>query len=201
MYSGDLSEKDVDFRQARPAFGVFGRYQLSQSFLVKGQLLSARIFGDDKYSAGHAGRKFRINGPLYELSLVLEYAPFYFGSENSAGKTYYFFPYIFAGVGGTYAKPKLKYYGSADEQASAYREPIPEGGKETNTFLCTPIGGGMRLNINGRMTVGVEAGLRPTYSDLLDGVSKNGNPNLNDWYYFAGVTASYYLGHDWKLRE
>lgn len=200
-YSGDLTESDLELRQSRPAFGVFGRYQLSQSFLLKGQYLNGRIYGDDRFSKAHLDRKFRVSGPLHELSLVLEYAPFYFGFENSAGKEYNFFPYIFAGVGATYAKPKLQYYGSPEDQATYIREPLPEGGQEQNLFLCTPVGGGIRLNINHRMTLGLEAGLRPVYSDLLDGVSKNGNPDFNDWYYFAGLTASYYLGHSWQLKE
>ncbi|MEO6039601.1 MAG: DUF6089 family protein [Saprospiraceae bacterium] len=200
-YSGDLTERALDLRQSRPAFGIFGRFQLSQSFLLKGQLLSGRIYGDDKFSKTHADRTFRVNSPFQELSIVLEYAPFYFGFENSAGKEYYFFPYVFGGIGGTYANPKLQYYGSPENQVNVIREPLPEGGESQRTFLCTPIGGGIRLNINHRMTLGLEAGLRPVFSDLLDGISKNGNPAYNDWYYFAGFSASYYLGHPWQLKE
>ncbi len=200
-YSGDLTERDIELRQSRPAFGVFSRYHLSQSFILKAQLLSGRIYGDDQYSTGHRERKFRVNGPFQEASLVLEYAPLHFGFENSEGKQYYFFPYVFGGIGGTYANTKLEYYGSPEDMANYVREPLPEGGKEQRSFICAPMGGGLRFNLDRRMTLGLEGGLRPVFSDLLDGVSKNGNPAYNDWYYFVGFTASYYLGHPWQIKE
>lgn len=200
-YSGDLSERHIEWRQSRPAYGIFSRYHLSQSFILKAQAVSGQIYADDKYSTGHRDRKFRVSGPVHELSLVLEYAPLHFGFENSEGKQYYFFPYVFGGIGGAYAKTKLEYYGSPEDMANYIREPLPEGGKEQRSFICMPIGGGLRFNLDRRMTLGLEGGLRPVFSDLLDGVSKNGNPAFNDWYYFVGFTASYYLGHPWQIKE
>ena len=142
-----------------------------------------------------------MKGPLLELSAVLEYAPLHFGTESTGGNQFYFFPYLFVGAGGAYVHPKVEYYGPSDGVATYIKTAFPEEGKAQRTLLCTPVGIGMRLNINRRVTVGFEGGWRPVYSDLLDGVSQNGNPEANDWYYFGGITASYYLGGAWSAKK
>lgn len=199
-HSGDIAQPDVEIAQSRPAVGAFVRYHLSESFILKGQFHTGRIYGDDKHSDDRGPRQFRVKGPLFELSAVVEYAPLHFGFESASGSAVHFFPYLFAGVGGTYVRPKAEYYGPPEGVATYVKTPFPEGGQAKQTLLCTPIGGGLRVNINRRITLGIEGGWRPVYSDLLDGVSKNGNPEANDWYYFGGITASYYLNRPWSLK-
>ncbi len=43
------------------------------------------------------------------------------------------------------------------------------------------------MDLNRKMVLAVEAGLRTSFSDYLDGVSQAGNPNGNDWYAFGGA--------------
>ncbi len=200
-HSGDISQPDIELSQSRPAIGIFARYHLSESFVLKGQLNAGRLYGDDKHSADRVPRQFRVKGPLYELSAVVEYAPLNFGFESTGSSQFYFFPYLFAGFGGAYVQPKVEYYGPPEGTATYIKMAFPEEGKARRSLLCTPVGVGMRVNINQRITVGFEGGWRPVYSDLLDGVSQNGNPEANDWYYFGGVTASYYLGRAWSASK
>jgi len=200
-HSGDIAQQDIELSQSRPAFGAFARYHVSESFILKGQFNAGRIYGDDKHSDDRGPRQFRVKGPLFELSAVLEYAPLNFGFESTSGSQFYFFPYLFAGLGGAYVRPKVEYYGPPEGVTTYIKTPFPEEEKAQRTLLCTPIGGGLRVNINRRVTLGIEGGWRPVYSDLLDGVSKNGNPEANDWYYFGGVTASYYISGDWKIEK
>jgi hypothetical protein len=41
--------------------------------------------------------------------------------------------------------------------------------------------------------LGLDVGWRPVFSDGLDGVKINGNPNQSDWYYFVGITTSFII--------
>ena len=59
-YSGDISQRDIELSQSRPAIGVFARYHLSEIFVLKGQLNAGRLYGDDKHSADRAPRQFRV---------------------------------------------------------------------------------------------------------------------------------------------
>ncbi|MFN0214835.1 MAG: DUF6089 family protein, partial [Saprospiraceae bacterium] len=200
-YSGDLSEGTIELSQSRPVYGAFARYHLSPSLFLKSQFSAGRIYADDKYSETRADRQFRVNGPLMELSTVLEYSPLDFGYENSSGEQFYFFPYLFVGIGGTFVKPELTYYGPPEKEAAYVKTPFPEGGKAQRLLFCAPMGLGLRFNLKSRTTLGLEFGARPAFSDLLDGVSENGNPKAKDWYYFGGITASYYLGQPWEKRN
>ena len=200
-HSGDISQPDIEISQSRPAFGVFARYHLSESFILKGQFNAGSVYGDDKHSDDRGPRQFRVKGPLFEVSAVLEYAPVHFGFESAAGNEFHFFPYLFFGAGGAFVKPKVEYYGPPEGAATYLKTPFPEEGEAQRTLLCTPVGLGLRVNVNQRITFGIDGGWRPVYSDLLDGVSKNGNPDATDWYYFGGLTASYYLDGPWGLKK
>lgn len=200
-YSGDISEPDIEIRQSRPAFGVFARLHLSEAFILKGQFYMGRIFGDDRYSDTRAPRNFKFSSPLHELSAVVEYAPLHFGFENSQGNAFYFFPYLFVGAGGVYVRPKVEYYGPEDGRPVYIKTPFPEEGKAQRVLLCTPVGAGLRFHVKQKIVLGIEGGWRPVYSDLLDGISTNGNPDANDWYYFGGISVSYFLNGLWKMKE
>jgi hypothetical protein len=200
-HSGDIAQPHVEFSQSRPAFGLFARYHLNKDFILKGQLNVGQTYGDDKYSKDRAPRQFKVKGPLYELSAVAEFAPLQLGAESTSGSEFYFSPYLFVGVGGVFVNPQVEYYGPPEGIPTYIKTPFPEEGTAQRTLLCTPLGGGLRVNINQRLTLGAEVGWRPVYSDLLDGVSKNGNPDATDWYYFGGITASYYINGDWKREK
>ncbi|MEI6409178.1 MAG: DUF6089 family protein [Bacteroidota bacterium] len=199
-YSGDLAEPNIEWNQTRPAIGLYARYQISEVLYLKGQLNTGVIFGDDKNSDTRTFREFRFKGPLVELAAILEYAPFNFGFVTGNADELNFFPYVFAGVGGAFSKPNARYYGSTFPSPFV-KTPFPEGNRSKHLFLSTPIGIGVHVNINARVTVGFETGWRPVYSDKLDGISINANPKENDWYYFGGVTVSYYFGIPWKISN
>ena len=57
--------------------------------------------------------------------------------------------------------------------------------------LEIPFGGGVRYDLNNRLTLGVEGSFRKTFSDFVDGVSYAGNTAKNDWYYTANILLGY----------
>ncbi|MCC7244331.1 MAG: hypothetical protein IT269_01515 [Saprospiraceae bacterium] len=75
--------------------------------------------------------------------------------------------------------------------------PLPEDGLKT-LFMLAPMGVGLRFDVFDRLIIGVEGGWRPVFSDDLDGVKVNGNPESNDWYYYGGTTISFVLGRPKK---
>ena len=181
--------------------GVRVDFRFKFDLHLKGQFNAGSVYGDYKHSDDRGPRQFRVKGPLLEVSAVLEYAPLHFSFESAAGNEFHFFPYLFFGAGGAFVKPKVEYYGPPEGAATYIKTPFPEEGEAQRTLFCTPVGLGLRININQRITFGIDGGWRPVYSDLLDGVSQNGNPEANDWYYFGGITASYYLSGPWGLEK
>lgn len=168
-------------------------------------------------------RGINFKSPLIELSAQLEYYPFGFlkykksgkmessmkMSENqkykvkSNGDTVYiqssrrkFYPYILIGVGGAYTKPKVDWNFDANNQNAVADETLiaeDQDAKVSPKFVV-PMGGGVRIPFNTRTDIGIEAALRPTFNDYLEGVSKSANPDDNDWYFIGSVTISRSIG-------
>ncbi len=200
QYSGDLAESDWEVSETKFGFGGFVRYHIFKDVMVRGQLYAGYIAGDDKNSPDLKERKFRFFSPIYEGSLVMEYVPFALEHVTKTGMhNAYFSPFIFGGVGYTAAtRIEVEYYGPEDQADKWIKEPFPEQGLSKKNFLTVPFGFGMRFDYFERFTFGLEIGWRPAFSDDLDGVSVNGNPELNDWYHFFGLTASYFINQPWK---
>lgn len=188
-YSGDITAKRIDLQEIRPGYGAFVRYHLSRHFALKGHVYGGAISGDDKYSSTKAPRSFRFGTSIFEVATVLEWHLF---SRERFSDNFFIAPYGFAGIGITFADAEAFYYGPPDLRDKFLVVPIPEAGLKS-TFLLTPIGGGIRFDFHNNLIFGVEGGFRPVYSDDIDGVSQNGNPKRNDWYYFFGATASFVL--------
>lgn len=197
-YSGDITAKQIDLQELRPGYGAFVRYHVSKHFAFKGHIYGGTISGDDKYSPVKAPRSLKFGTSIFEVATSMEWHMF--GRDRFSGTglhNFFITPYVFAGVGVTFADADTEYYGPPERRDDLLVVPIPEEGLKS-TFLLAPVGGGLRLDFYERFIVGVEGGFRPVFSDDIDGVSKNGNPKSNDWYYFFGATISYVLnGRDY----
>lgn len=199
-YSGDLAEPHLEMAQTRFGGAVYARYQWHPLFSVRGQIFAGKIAGDDKHSPVHAGRNFRFSTSIIEATGMFELSIGNFQYDPLQGReSRYISPYIFAGAGAAFVQPDVTFYGPPAERDKFVRNAIPEGGNAWQTLLVTPVGLGVRVNSGAYWSVGIEASARPTYSDLLDGVSQNGNPGEDDWYYTIGIYFSYYLNGPWRL--
>ena len=67
-------------------------------------------------------------------------------------------------------------------------------GKDVDKFITVPFMFGVRIDLHEHVSISGEWGWRATFSDYLDDVSQNGNPNRNDWYLFVGGSVSYFFG-------
>lgn len=192
-YSGDVTAKRIDLQEIRPGYGAFVRYHVSRHFAFKGHFYGGSISGDDKYSDVKAPRSFKFGTSVFEVATCLEWHLFGRDRFSETGLHNFFVtPYFFGGIGATFADADAEYYGPPERRDDFLKVPIPEEGLKT-TFLLAPVGGGIRVDFYERFIFGLEGGFRPVFSDDIDGVSQNGNPKRNDWYYFFGATASFVL--------
>jgi hypothetical protein len=192
-YSGDLAESTIEINETQPGFGLYFRYHFSKHFSAKAHVYSGSISGDDVNSSVLNYRKLRFSSSLIEFGAVGEWQILGKERYSSTGIHEFFItPYLFGGLGLTFADAKAEFYGTPEEAEEYLRVPLPEEGLR-DKFLLIPLGVGVRADIFDRLVLGVEGGVRPVFSDDLDGIRQNGNPNKGDWYYFAGVTISFIL--------
>lgn len=201
-YSGDLAEDHISLAQTNMAAALFARLHLSPTFQVRAQVFAGRIGGDDRNFPVLAGRSFKFKTNLQEASVLLETAITTFEYQPvSSDATFHFSPYIFAGFGGVAMQSDVVYYGPESERNRFVVEPLPEGGSNSQFLLITPFGAGLRMIAGNRFSVGLEVCARPVYNDLLDGVSKNGNPKRGDWYHSLSLSFSYFIGKPWQRLD
>jgi Domain of unknown function (DUF6089) len=193
VYNGDIP---IDFptvhRQVRFGGGLFIRHRVNWLFAVRAQVNAGQLFMDEKRfgsSEWKTMRGFSFTSPIYELALLPEIRPFKLGDVE-------FLAFIGIAIAGF--NPKTDYN---EPSPIAFSSPtlaneIAADKKENvfHTTLAIPIGGGLQWFINDRFAVGVEVGGRKTFSDYLDGVSIVAKPKTKDYYFFGGLTLSYFFG-------
>jgi hypothetical protein len=192
-YSGDLVTGPVELNETQLGYGIFGRYHFTNKISAKVHVYSGSITGDDANSKSLQTRSIRFSTSILELGAVGEYK---FLGRDRISETglhvFHFTPYVFAGAAFVIADPEAEYYGPPERAPE-----LPEPGL-TKNFISTPVGIGLRVDYADRYILGAEGGWRPVYNDGLDGVSINGNPDNNDWYYFLGLTFSFVVNNPRK---
>jgi hypothetical protein len=195
LYQGDLSEDNVNFKGAAPAYGAFVRYNIDDRFSVSGNFNAGKLNGSDANSSDPGIRKrgFELKSNIKELAFFCEFnlIPTDKRSHRYGFLMQRFSPYVFAGVALATTD------GTPTAPADRIPYPFPEKGTR-DTFIAIPFGLGLKIQVSEEINTGFDFGWRPTLSDYLDGVSVNGNPNRNDWYFFTGIKISYLL--DFKNR-
>ncbi len=173
-YQGDLVDKPFVGRFIKPAFGLTAAYELSDRIQVRGGFTFASITGDDKYNTKTylQERNLNFTSNISELSLVgdlslfnlyeRKWTPYVFGGVA----LFHFNPYTTdAGGNRVYLKP----LSTEGQGLSQY----PDSKPYALTQLSLPFGGGFRYAFNDDIRLGVEMGIRKTFTDYLDDLSTN----------------------------
>lgn len=140
--------------------GVVGRYNINQRMALKANLAIARIKGstvglDNKFPGGDTG----FSRVLYDLGVQFECNFFAYGEGGGYKNSHRLSPYIFAGLGFTFAP-----------------EPVD------NVFTPNiPVGFGVKYKVAPRLNVGCELAVHFSFSDKLD-VTDRTAPVLDDPY-------------------
>lgn len=192
-YQGDFVVEDYAvLKEIGVSVGLHGRYVVSDELSIRLSGSLANIKGDDFNYPERMARGFSFDGTVIELASGVLIEPF--GKRrrpSSMGFQKIVSPYVFFGFGLAIFNPEVDFAvtssggvewpGTTEDRTADYNNITP----------VTPIGVGVKIDLSREWVLGVEFGLRPTFTDYLDGVSFSGNPDKNDWYQIVGLNMMY----------
>lgn len=172
-YVGDLQSKRFTNIQARSTAGLWASFKIHQHVMLRGGFHYASIGAHDRFQANPLNRlrnlSFQTN--LYELHAGAEVhlmgidqyqiSPYFFGAV--AG--FYFNPFTFDRTGN---KVFLKPLSTEGQGLPGYTDRKPYNLIQ----MAIPFGAGVRAAVSDRISIGTEMGIRKTFTDYLDDVSK-----------------------------
>ena len=172
-YTGDLQHKKFTLDQSRAAFGVGLSYELMPKILIRGSVAFGKLGADDKFSPKVLNRQRNLNfhSVLYDASVVADYSLFDLSWKRVT-------PYVFAGLAMfgfnpyTFDSTGTKYYLKNLSTEGQGLVEYPDRKKYNNIQFAIPFGLGVRFRITDNAYLGYEIGVRKTFTDYIDDVSK-----------------------------
>lgn len=193
-YMGELA-KPVAINETHPMGGLILRYNFSSMLTLRASASFGRISGDDK---NYDSDNFRKRRNLSFRSNIMEFAgtfEFNFGGFANGNNMLARAPYLFAGLAIFKYNPKAYFeyipavHDAIDNTGSLKRfdkswielQPLSTEGQESTKFnnkkrypltqISIPFGIGYKFNLDEDWTLGIEGGVRKTFTDYLDDVS------------------------------
>jgi hypothetical protein len=173
-YVGDMNDKYLNLQQAGKGLGLSYHQQLKDKLWLKAGFFYGSITSSDKQHTKPvvAARNLTFQNNIIEGSAMLEYNLF---GEEATNWT----PYIHAGVAVfrhnpfTIDKSGVKYFLRPLSTEGQGLPEYPDRQQYSLVDFAFPLGGGVRVAINDRITIGYEVNIRKTFTDYLDDVSGN----------------------------
>jgi hypothetical protein len=174
--------KDFEFSMTRPSAAIAYRYKFNKRMAVKGGLYYQLLSGNDNLTKEpfRMNRNLSFRSNIFEGSLQLE---FYLTKESvghrykiksvKGMKSYHFQSYVFLGAGGFWFNPKARYDGKwvALQPLGTEGQGLNGKPKYRRIGFCIPYGIGFKNQLNPEWTIGLEIGMRYTFTDYIDDVS------------------------------
>jgi len=185
-YIGELNPSVQIMNKVRPALGVFYRKNLSKRYALRFGINYAMLSATDKFSSNELSqfRQLSFSTNLWEGYGILEFNFIPYQINNYA--TSKFTPYVFIGVAGFWVSPNVDGGGNREVAKADVIAP------------SMPFGLGVKLNFVRNLGLGLEWGMRKTFTDQIDGLSEKyvsgyqlSNTQNNDWYSIIGITLNY----------
>jgi len=179
-YMGDLHQSTIEVLEINQAKGAFLRYNLNNTFSIKANFFQGTLSGSDANyptieSAAQRNLSFRSN--IYEAGIQGELNFINCGEKTRTGPKptvrYLTSAYLFGGVSGFYFNPQTFYQGQWHDLQPLGTEGQGLAGhpeKYSRFQIAIPMGFGFKVRPNRRSCMGVEFGLRRTFTDHLDDV-------------------------------
>lgn len=175
--------KDLEFSLTKPSISGSARYRKGRYWGYKAQFTWGQVSGYD----GLTTERYRNNRNLHFRSNIFEFSgitEFYLTKERG-GHVYKYKKlkgwrhidiqfYLFGGIGGFWFNPKANYGGvwvPLQPLGTEGQGIKPEMKKYNRLTVCIPVGMGWKYAINRRWSLGLEIGLRKTFTDYIDDVS------------------------------
>lgn len=170
-YLGDLNPRTL-FAMPQFAGGILYRYNFTPRWALKANILFGSVAGDDAITNKGYPRNLNFVSPFTEISAQVELN--FFKLYNRKGYNF-FSPYIFTGISVFSFNPKAT---DIDGTTYALQCLGTEGqgfeGEKDYYSLCNvaiPFGIGLKFNVSKHVSLGIEWGMRYTFTDYLDDVS------------------------------
>lgn len=182
-YQGDLSPSPFAASDLGIVAGISYRQFFSPRYAFKIAGAFTQISGSDMPYAAREDRGLEMDGNLMEFTVNAEWHILGSSRFNNVGAfSRQFSPFVSIGMGVARANSEVGYAGSASKMKEE---------NDVSTFFIVPINIGIRFEMTKAITLTLDAGTRPVFSDYLDGVSRMGADDTNDWYSMAGLTFLY----------
>ncbi|WP_201983755.1 type IX secretion system protein PorG [Hymenobacter rubidus] len=189
-YRGEISP-EFQLQNSRPAFTAFYRKDVSVPITLRAAVMAGFLRADDGNVNGVNGsvpplqayRQANTKGSVAEASGAVEYN---FMDYHYRTDKVHFTPYLFAGLAVFYANTTTVSNNNALQSFNR---------KGSILEISIPAGTGLKYALSEHINLGLEVGVRKTFTDELDHLSDQDpllvNPNDKDWYYYSGVSLSY----------
>lgn len=178
-YFGDLAPEIV-LKESKPAFGLLYKYHHSRYLSSRYQFVFTQISGNDKNFEANAYRNLSFHSNIFELGYSLEFNFLGFGvNRNQHEKPYT--TYVFGGFNMFTFNPKADLpSGDEIELRTIGTEGQKLNGKREYALIqpALSFGIGYKFNIKNYTVLGIEIGLRKTFTDYLDD-TKGTYPDFN----------------------
>ena len=167
-YDGELQQKRFTFNEAHPGGGLGLGLEVSPHVMLSTGFLYTEISGADKYSTnpGTRARNLSFATDIFEWNLRVDYTLFDLEDRPLS-------PYIFGGLAVFHFNP----YAYDATGTKVYLRPLGTEGEGLDgnpTYSLTqpaiPVGFGLRLALSPNVRVGLEVGIRKTFTGYLDDV-------------------------------
>ena len=188
-YIGEINPSLHLVNKIRPSVGVFYRKNSNKRYSLRGGVNYASLSASDNFISTNLGdyRDLSFSANLFEGYGILEFnfIPYQINNDRTSPFT----PYVFIGVAMFYADIQV------DQNLKSL---VEEEVIEDLTAPAVPFGLGIKFNFIENFGLGIEWGLRKTFTDKLDGLHPQysndyqlSNTQNNDWYSIVGITLNY----------
>lgn len=203
-YFGDMTKIEFS-KSVNPAYGAFVRYNFNPRYALRFNVFNGTIGAEGEFNnqlwnvdpdtGNPVTNIWGFNKNVMDVSLQFEFNFFKYivGQKETPYSTY-----IFGGIG--VQNYEFDYYNVTN-------------GNNSEITPTLPFGLGFKFNISKRIGLGIEGGLRKTFSDKLDnlddplsfGIDKTtkytDQYHNNDWTAYAGIHLVYKLFYGYKRWE
>lgn len=175
-YIGDINPK-YNLYNTNIMYGVIYRYNFSPRWVVKASAMFGSVGAEDSHFKNI--RNLSFESKINELALTCE---FNFFDYQTGSRKHRVTPYIFGGIGVFFMNPKAQIINPLTyEREWVELQPLSTEGQGMDgydnpyslTQVSVPFGLGLKISLSSIVCVGLEWGLRMTFTDYIDDVSKD----------------------------
>lgn len=170
FYMGDLNPRTL-FPNFQPCGGILYRYNFNPRWALKTNILIAQVQASDQLTNDHYARNLSFRSPITEISAQIELN--FFNLYNIPARNH-FSPYIYIGIDLFSFNPQaelngvyydLQNFGTEGQGLEGQPKPY------SLVSMAIPFGMGIKYNAGKYVSLGLEWGMRYTFTDYLDDVS------------------------------